>query len=187
LGFFYKYALQDKYVDTTAADAVSRTIKEVQSQDPGFRLPMWSRAWHRIETQPDRLVFGRGIGVYPIDEGFSAPDWLLSTKGIKYYPHNTYLEMLYETGIVGLLIFGLLTLIPLGVALKHWSRLSAQERLAVSLYVFFLVSSQFSGSFAYDYNFEFFFALATGVICLKRRELAESGRLPSRSDALVPA
>jgi O-antigen ligase len=185
-GLFYEYALQDKNVDTAASDAVSRTIKEIQSQDPGFRLPMWSRAWHRIETQPDRLVFGRGIGVYPIDEGFGAPDWLLNTKSIKYYPHNTYLELLYETGIVGLLLFGVLTLIPLGVALKHWSRLSAQERSAISIYVFYLVSIQFSGPFAYSYDFEFFFALATGVICLKRGELAESGGLPSRSEALVP-
>jgi O-antigen ligase len=186
-GLFYKYALQDRNVDTAASDAVSRTIKEIQSQDPGFRLPMWSRAWRRIETQPDRLVFGRGIGAYPIDEGFGAPDWLLNTKAIKYYPHNTYLELLYETGIVGLLIFGVLTLIPLVVALKFWSRLSAQERSALSLYVFYFVSIQFSGAFAYSYDFEFFFALATGVVCVKRREFAESGGLPSRSEALAPA
>jgi O-antigen ligase len=185
-GLFYKYALQDKNIDTTASDAVSRTIKEIQSQDPGFRLPMWSRARHRIETQPNRLVFGRGVGVYPIDEGFGAPDWLLNTEAIKHYPHNTYLEMLYETGIVGLLIFGTLTLIPLVVALKYWNRLSAQERSAISLYVFYLVSIQVSGSFAYSYDFEFFFALATGVICIKRREFAQSGGLSSRSETLVP-
>lgn len=186
-GVFYEQSLHDKDVDPVAPDAISRTIREIQSQDPGFRLNMWSRAWHRIATEPDRLVFGRGIGAYPIDEGFGPPDWLLNTKNVKYYPHNTYLEMLYETGIVGLLIFSVLTLIPLGVALKHWNRLSAQERAAISLYVFYLVTIQFSGSFAYSYDFEFFFALATGVICLKRREFAESGGLSSRSETLVPA
>jgi O-Antigen ligase len=186
-GLFYERSLQDKDVDPVAPDAVSRTIREIQSQDPDFRLNIWSRAWHRIATEPDRLVFGRGIGVYSIDEGFDAPDWLLNTKSVKYYPHNTYLEMLYETGIVGLLIFSVLTLIPLGVALKHWGWFSAQERAAISLYVFYFASLQFSGSFAYSYDFEFFFALATGVICLKRKEFAESGGLPYRSETLVPA
>jgi O-antigen ligase len=186
-GLFYERSLHDKDVDPVAPDAISRTIREIQSQDPDFRLNMWSRAWHRIATEPDRLVFGRGIGAYPIDEGFGPPDWLLNTKSVKYYPHNTYLEMLYETGTVGWLIFSVLTLIPLGVALKHWSWFSAQERSAISLYVFYFASLQFAGSFAYSYDFEFFFALATGVICLKRREFAESDGLPSRSETLVPA
>jgi O-antigen ligase len=186
-GLFYERSLHDKDVDPVAPDAISRTIREIQSQDPGFRLNMWSRAWHRIATEPDRLVFGRGIGAYPIDEGFGAPDWLLNTKSIKYYPHNTYLEMLYETGTVGFLIFSVFTLIPLGVALKHWIRFSAQEKSAISLYVFYFASMQLSGSFAYSYDFEFFFALATGIICLKRGELAKSGGLPFRSKTLVPA
>src|SRR6185437_10201071 len=118
--------------------------------------------------EPDRLVFGRGVGAFPIDEGVGAPDWLLNTVAPKFYPHNTYLEMLYEDGIVGLLIFGVVTLIPLVLAAVHWGRLSHQERTAISMYILTLVSSLVSGSFAYDYPFQFFLAIAIGVIALKR-------------------
>jgi hypothetical protein len=95
--------------------------------------------------------------------------------------------MLYETGIAGLLIFSVLTVIPLGAALRHWSWFTAQERSAISLSVFYFASLPFSGSFAYSYDFEFFFALATGGICLKRRKFAQSGGFLSRSETLVPA
>src|SRR5205807_5703406 len=143
-----------------------RTVREIQSQDPGFRLQMWTRAWHRIETQPDRLLFGRGVGVYPIDEGLGAPNWLLD-KSTKYYPHNTYLEMLYETGIVGLLIFGVITLYPIGASLNRWNLYSSAERSAIALYVFDLASCQFSGAFAYSYDLQFFFGLSIGIIAAK--------------------
>jgi hypothetical protein len=34
-------------------------------------------AMHEIANEPDRLLFGRGIGMYPVNKGFGAPDWLL--------------------------------------------------------------------------------------------------------------
>jgi hypothetical protein len=69
------YALNQIEVDARAPDAVSRTIRELQDPDPGFRLPIWKRTWHLIVSEPDRLVFGRGIGMYPVKEGFGPPDW----------------------------------------------------------------------------------------------------------------
>ena len=179
-GFFYSYALHDKYVDTAAADAVSRTIREIQSHDPGLRMEIWARAWHGIATQPDRLPLGHGIGAYSIDEGFGPPTWLLD-KSQKHYPHNADLELLYETGIAGLLIFSFITLFPIFVALKHWSGLSAPERAAISLYVFYLLSIEISGSFVYSYDFQFFLALAIGVLGLKRKKLAETNASPLTS------
>src|SRR4029077_10190373 len=172
-------ALQDKNVDSAAPDAISRTIREIQSHDPGFRVEMLARAWHRIETRPDRLPLGHGIGAYSIDEGFGAPTWLLD-KSPKHYPHNAYLELLYEIGIAGLLIFGFITLFPIFVALKYWSELSAPERAAISLYVFCLLSIDISGSFAYSYDFQFFLALAVGVLGLKRKQLPSDSGTPPR-------
>ena len=176
-GLFYAYALQDKNVDSAAPDAISRTIREIQSHDPGFRVEMLARAWHRIETRPDRLPLGHGIGAYSIDEGFGAPTWLLD-KSPKHYPHNAYLELLYELGIAGLLIFGFITLFPIFVALKYWGELSTPERAAISLYVFYLLSIDISGSFAYSYDFQFFLALAVGVLGLKRKQLAKATAPP---------
>jgi O-antigen ligase len=185
---FYELALQDKNVDAIAPDAISRTIREIQDPRPLFRMQIWTRAIHWIAAEPDRLLLGHGVGVYPIDEGFGAPNWLLQpAEGNKYYPHNVHLELLYETGIPGFLIFTILTLLPLFFSLKHWARFSAAERAAIAIYVFYLVAVEISGSFAYSYDFQFFFGLAAGVVVLKRRELVGIGGIAAPPNAsLVP-
>jgi O-antigen ligase len=168
-GIFYQRALENIAVDALAPDAISRTIREIQDPRPLFRIQIWQRAWQRILSEPDRLLLGRGIGIYPVDEGFGAPDWLLRpTEGSKYYPHNVHLEMLYETGIVGLLLLGILSLFPLVSAIRRWPMLSLMERSAIAIYVFNLLSAELSGSFAFSYDFQFFFALAVGVIAANR-------------------
>jgi O-antigen ligase len=169
LGIFSQHALNQIEVDAGAPDAVSRTIRELQDPDPRFRLPIWKQTWHLIVSEPDRLAFGRGIGMYPVDAGFGPPDWLLhSTEGSKHYPHNVHLEMLYETGIVGLLLFSVLTILPIVGSLRRFSMFSPAERSAVGIYVFTLFSSDISGAFAYTYILQFFLALTLGTIALKR-------------------
>lgn len=168
-GLFYQRALHEQNWDRNGADAISRTIREIQRPNPGLRLGIWAQAWHRISSEPDHLLLGRGIGMYPVIEGFGAPDWLLrKTEASRHYPHNVYLEMLYETGVVGLLLFIVLSLFPLGIALGRWHLFSLVQKSAVSMYVFQLVSSQLSGAFAFGYLDKFFFALAVGIIALNR-------------------
>jgi len=167
--FFYRYALHDKDVDERAPDAISRTIREIQDPRPGFRIQIWERAWHRISSEPEKLPFGRGIGMFPVNEGVGAPDWLLHlTEGSKHYIHNVHLEMLYETGITGLLLFSILTAFPLVAALRRWQFFSSAQKSAVSIYVFILVSADISGNFALSYMDQFFFALTVGIIALER-------------------
>jgi O-antigen ligase len=170
-GLFYERALQDKDIDARAPDAVSRTIREIQSSDPGFRLPIWTETWNRILTEPDKLLFGRGLGMWPVDEGFGAPDWLLrKTDASRHYPHNVHLEMLYEAGIAGLLLFSIVTLSPLVILLRRWHLLSLAQKSAVSMYVFQIVGAEFSGAFAIGYVDQFFFALTVGIIALRRMD-----------------
>jgi O-antigen ligase len=168
---FYNFAIQDRNVEAAAPDAVSRTIRELQSDDPGFRLPIWKRAWHRVASDPRDLLFGRGIGSYSIDEGFGPPTWLLD-KSPKHYPHNTPLEMLYETGVVGLILFGALIILPLLVSIGQWSLFGAQQKAAISIYVYYLATIQLSGAFAFDYPFQFFLAVAIGAIATTRGAIA---------------
>jgi O-antigen ligase len=186
-GLFYERALQDKDVDAVASDAISRTIREIQNPTPGLRMEIWTDVWHRILTEPNRLLFGRGIGIYPVNEGYGPPDWPLHrTIASRVYPHNVHLEMLYETGIVGLLLFSILTLLPLVISLRRWHLFSLEQKSAVSMYVFHLVGSEFSGSFAFSYLDRFFFALTVGIIALRRIDDALAPRLPTSREKLDP-
>jgi O-antigen ligase len=174
-GVLSQRALNQIEVDAKAPDAVSRTIRELQNPDPGFRLPIWEQTWRHIVSEPDRLPLGRGIGMYPVDAGFGHPDWLLHlTEGSKYYPHNVHLEILYETGIVGLVLFSILTVFPMFASLRRWSVFSSAEKSAVAIYVFALVSSDISGGFAYTYILQFFLALTVGIIAMKRSAEADA-------------
>jgi O-antigen ligase len=168
-GIFYRYGMHDGDVDPVAPDAISRTIRELQDSDPEFRMQIWSRTLHQVVSEPDRLPFGRGVGMFPVNEGFGAPDWPLhAVEGSRHYPHNTYLEMLYETGIVGLLPFAFLTFLPLVASLRRWQSLSHVEKSALAIYVFDFVSAQFSGAFGRSNMEQFFLALAIGIIAMKR-------------------
>ena len=121
-------------------------------------------------------VISANIGSDRILPWCGAPDWLLHlTEGSKHYPHNVYLEMLYETGITGLLLFSIITVLPLVASLRRWHVFSLQKKSAVSIYVFILVSSEISGAFAYTYMLQFFLALTVGVIALKH---TSNGKLP---------
>jgi len=75
-------------------------------------------------------------------------------------------------GIVGFLIFALITFFSLIAALRLWGELLPQAKPAISIYVFYLVTDEISGSFAYSYDFQFFFGLAIGLVAFRYRELA---------------
>jgi hypothetical protein len=177
---FYNFALRDKAVDAIATDAFSRTVREIQSDDPGFRLPIWERSWQRIVSDPDHLLLGKGIGSFAVDEGLGPPDWLLrKTEGARHSPHNIHLDMLYESGILGMLMFTIVAAFPLVVSLRYWALLSASETSVILMYVFWLITEEISGNFAFTYDFQFFLALAIGVVSLKRKELAAAGVPPT--------
>lgn len=175
---FFQYALKAQ-IQPNPPDLISRTILEIQQRPPGMRLDIWSRAWERLVSRPDQLALGRGVGVFPIDEGAGPPDWLLKkTEGARTYPHNIHLEMLYETGIAGLLIYTLLTLLPLAAGIKYWPLLSVQEKLAFAMYFFYFAGQELSGAFAVSYDFQFFLGLTIGIIGLKRSETWSGAAAP---------
>jgi hypothetical protein len=182
-GLFFQYALRAE-VEPNPPDLISRTIVEIQQRPPGMRLAIWSRTWDRIVSSPNKLLLGHGVGVFPIDEGVGPPDWLLrKVEGSKHHPHNIHLEMLYETGILGWLAYSVLTLLPLVAAIKYWTRLSVQEKSAFSMYFLYCVSMEFSGAFAFSYDFQFFLGISIGIVALKRKEVVT----PSSTFEAVPA
>ncbi len=176
---FYRFALHDTEISAVESDAVSRTIKEIQSDNPEFRLPIWERTWQRIISDPRHLLLGKGIGSFAIDEGVGPPDWLIrKTEGARHTPHNIHLDMLYESGMLGMLIFTVVAAFPLFFSLRYWTLLSAPETSVILMYVFWLVTEEVGGSFAVTYDFQFLLALAIGVVSVKRKELAAAGGPP---------
>lgn len=179
---FLRYGIQDRAVDPTAPDAISRTIRELQDSDPELRTQIWSRTLRHIVGEPAQLPFGRGVGMYPVNEGFGPPDWFLRpVEGSRHYPHNIYLDILYESGLAGLLPYLFLTLFPLFAALRRWPSLSLAEKSVFSVYVFVLVGAQLSGAFARANIEQFFLALTIGIIAAKRADEGGTGAEPVRT------
>jgi O-antigen ligase len=186
-GVLYRYGPQDKAVDPMASDAISRTLRELQDSDPQFRIQIWSRTLRRIASEPHLLPLGRGVGMFPVNEGFGPPDWLLRpTEGSKHYAHNIYLDVLYESGLAGLLPVAFLTLFPLAAALRRWQSLRPAEKSLLSVYVFVLLSAQVSGAFARSYIELFFLAMAIGIIAVKRTEETATSAQPVPERKLHP-
>ncbi len=173
----------DRQNPVAGPDAISRTIRELEDPDPQFRMQIWARTLHQIVSEPGLLPFGRGIGMYPVNEGFGPPDWFLRpTEGSRHYPHNIYLDILYENGLAGMLPFLFLTLFPLFAALRRWQSLSLAEQSVLSAYVFVLLSAQLSGAFARSNIETFFLALVIGIIAVHRADAdgtASSGPSPA--------
>ena len=90
-------------------------------------------------------------------QGFGAADKLVIavTNGYLTSPHNIYLELLYDTGIVGVVMFALALLLPLARLMRHRAD-SLEERgmramgaaVIVSIMVFSITESQLNGIFS---------------------------------------
>ena len=106
------------------------------------RVGMLNFCYDKIVHSPTSLVFGYGIGSF----------WYEYT-GIdgRGYPHNLVLEILFELGLIGLLIF----IIFWGVASKHF------KYTALSWIVFYLLLNSLKSSSLVDLRILFFmFSLA---------------------------
>jgi O-antigen ligase len=109
------------------------------------RLETWTITAHAYaSSRLLPMVFGHGTG----DSAY-----LLLGRSAQAYPHNIYLELLYENGAVGLMVLTAATLVPLMMLARASlsGRLARDEHVAalvpilVGLYLFALVSAQFSG------------------------------------------
>ena len=106
------------------------------------RVGMLNFSYDKIVHSPTSLLFGYGIGSF----------WYEYT-GIdgRGYPHNLVLEILFELGLIGLLIF----IIFSGVTLKHF------KYTALSWIVFYLLLNSLKSSSLVDLRILFFmFSLA---------------------------
>lgn len=77
----------------------------------GTRLEMWRAAWHLFLRHP---VLGVGVGAYQVQtRDLIHKHDIASVVGIYDHPHSDYFNMLSSAGIVGLLVFLAVLIVPL--------------------------------------------------------------------------
>lgn len=119
----------------------------------GVRLEFYSRS---AEMLVDNSFFGVGFGA-----------WSLFAAGLHNYPHNLFLEIGSETGIVGLvLLFGLL-----------WS-LRSKSKVSFLGY-FFILCMLFSGDFSYFRYALFLLLVGTGIAEIQNASITTKKQLSS--------
>jgi len=98
------------------------------------RIQHYQRTLYYLEDGP---FFGQGIGSWPVAVGYG---------DVRAYPHDVFLELLFELGVVGLWIFLAMLFTGL-VALPPWAKLrrSPYLLLAVTLFMNALINAAVSG------------------------------------------
>lgn len=130
----YAYA---EYAEYMSVDDPVRSIARLSST--GVRLEMWRVTPHFVRDNP---VFGVGRGNY-----VSAVDkYIKARKAHKdiaehSHPHNIFSEMLISKGIVGLLAFLGITLLPLGMLVRNFKKHSNSAIYGILLITGFLFFS----------------------------------------------
>ncbi len=90
-------------------------LKVAQVQTVSTRIPLWIAAVNMFVEAP---LLGHGPGSFAlmyrdfVDQAM-LPDWILIDERDMPWPHNLYLELLAERGIMGLLAFGAIVTITL--------------------------------------------------------------------------
>lgn len=147
-------------IDIEHLPIIQKTMNEIQSPQPGTRLSLLKFVHDQISNFPDIIWFGRGLGMFPVDLGAKAPDWILSSNAASVYPHNPVIEAFYELGIFGVLVSLAVILAPIAAAWTNFERC----RCEMSFYLFVLSIDLTSGSLAYSYFFYFIYGVTLGKI-----------------------
>jgi len=84
-----------RYEALVAAGAAQQTIYGGEVDTVGSRLMMWSMAFSGAFESVWNFLFGHGTGSFAS---------LFLFSDIRWYPHNIFAEVIYELGIIGLVI-----------------------------------------------------------------------------------
>ncbi|OGU07730.1 MAG: hypothetical protein A2075_16625 [Geobacteraceae bacterium GWC2_58_44] len=125
------------------------------------RLEIYSTA---LDVFASNCLLGAGYG------GFGA-----ATKDFNYgYPHNIFLEVMTESGTVGLIIF-LVFMRYLKSSITNVLNTDVFNDAAVILLVFYLLNAQVSGSLCGNSEFFLFAGLIAGTDAVRRR-VSQTGK-----------
>jgi len=106
-------ALALTYAPERTIARLSTTSSELTEGDLNDRTEIWRAG---MEVLPEYMLVGSGAGTYSVA--------VRSTLGVDHSAHNTYVSVVVEQGLVGLVLF----LILLAVSFQHARRAPAAER-----------------------------------------------------------
>ena len=98
--------------DSAEWKRLASVTQEVETPELSGRIDIWLEYWGAITLRP---LFGHGAGSLGSAE---------VTVGIRSYPHNLFLDVLFENGFIGLVLFcGVLlaSVRPVGGSRMFWS------------------------------------------------------------------
>lgn len=120
------------YFSTSGAELPHTLERLEQAREQGFsgttRFGGYATTWQMLDESP---VWGHGIGSWPV---------LTGRGDIRAYPHNIFLEVFFELGIIGMLLFSAILiyawrLLPPVATLRRepWMMLVAAQLLSAFL------------------------------------------------------
>lgn len=129
------------------------------------RRTVWAA---NLEYAGESPVFGSGVGcsgkIYHFIDPFYSSILLISSD-LGYGPHNSYLQILVETGMVGFALF-IVILVRTFISIKRW-KASVQTRDAVLLVLSAIMVNSFFESYAFLPGGLFFWPFWTLLIAVR--------------------
>lgn len=124
------------------------------------RFYHYSQTLHYVDNNP---WLGQGIGSWPVVVGYG---------DVRAFPHNILLEIWFELGLPGLMLFGALVATALA-ALMPWRRLRASPMALLALALF--VSASINASVSGDLNDNRLLFATLGLLLLAGTDYRQQG------------
>ncbi|MEX0621764.1 MAG: O-antigen ligase family protein [Candidatus Woykebacteria bacterium] len=148
--------------------------KKISKRGTSNRIVIWTASVDYIKQNP---IFGAGFGSSVEAIRSYIPDLYARYRGLT--PHNTYLRILVESGVVGLGIYVTIVANLFILAIKKFKNLTAQEWLILSILASVLAYQFFETSFLLGTSFRSFYFLvflSIGFYLLATKDLGKGGR-----------
>ena len=136
------------WVSPNAATSIHRGINEIQKVDEisaptsmGLRVKLWTNTIEMIKEKP---LLGVGVGGFETaysEKMKGAPEW---QKYILYDPHNQFLKIIAELGLIGLVVF----IYMLATAFFQEPHSKKHKLLGLSVLIIWCGTGMFNSSFS---------------------------------------
>jgi tetratricopeptide (TPR) repeat protein len=129
--FYQVFAIEGKMAKHASS------IIEVKSGSVNDRLVLWENTLEVIREQP---IIGHGLANWKIEILKEGNENLSSADNLTFYqrPHNDFLWIVSEAGVIGLVFYLILFLLPFIIGIK---RLTGSEDIAESVFLIVLLAS----------------------------------------------